>query len=101
MKFLKQNISTSSYYTINGLTLNSAVYDRAKVDVSVINIMKEEMGFTKHSSIYDIAMDSFCGLGYSDIDHEKFLKEVEVLFERDLEYKEVIDYAQALNDYQE
>ena len=46
-------------------------------------------------------MDSFNDLGYSDIYHEEFIKNIEALFERDLTKSEIMQYIEAYNDYNE
>ena len=76
-------------------------YNKCKIDNSFISFMKNEMGFNKYCSIYDIMIDSFTDLGYSDIYHEEFIKNIEAIFERDLTKSEIMQYIEAYNDYNE
>ena len=98
MNFLNEG---KGNYTINGLILNGARYQKAKVSKGAIHYLKNEMGFNKYCSIYDIMIDSFTDLGYSDIYHEEFIKNIEVIFERDLTKSEILQYIEAYNDYNE
>ena len=106
MKYLKEswrtNLGTNqNYYKIDWFNLSLFHYNKTKIDNGYINCIKKEMNFTKYDSIYDIAMASFCELGYADINHEKFIKHIEFLYGRDLYHYELIDYVQAISDYQE
>ena len=98
-----ENITdTSIRWTIDGVTLYAWAFNKAKKEdhSGAVNLMREELGFSKHDAIYDVAMNSFCELGYSDIDHEEMLVRIELLFERDLLLDEVKTYIEALTDYQ-
>ena len=88
-------------FTINGMILNGTRYKRAEVNNNAVCYMRQEMNFSKHDCIYDIAMDSFNDLCYSDIYHEEFIKNIEALFERDLTKSEIMQYIEAYNDYNE
>jgi hypothetical protein len=98
MNFLNQG---KGNYTINGFILNGAKYQKAEAFKGTINYLKEEMGFNKYCSVYDIMIDSFTDLGYSDIYHEEFIKNIEAIFERDLTKSEILEYIEAYNDYNE
>ena len=92
---------TTNSYRCDWLVLNMNAYNKCKIDNSFISFMKNEMGFSKYNAIYDIAMDSFCELGYTDVNHEELIKHIEHIFGRDLYHYELVDYVQAINDYQE
>ena len=99
MKYLKEswkiNLGTNqNYYKIDWFNLNLFHYNKTKIDNGYINCLKKEMNFTKYDSIYDIAMTCFCELGYVDINHEKFIKHIEFLYNRDLYHYELVDYVQ-------
>ena len=90
---------TTNSYRCDWLVLNMNVYNKCKIDNSFISFMKDEMDFSKYNAIYDIAMDIFCECG-ADINHEDIIKHIEFLYERDLYHFELVDYVQAINDYQ-
>ncbi len=89
-----------NYYRIDWFNLSLSHYWKSNIKNGMIKAMKEEMGFSKYSAIYDIAMETFCECG-ADINHEELIKHVEHIFERDLYHYELVDYVQAINDYQE
>ena len=96
MNFLK---TSKGNFTINGIILNGSKYQKVKACKGTINYLTEDMGVDKYCSVYDIMMDSFTDLGYSDINHENFIKNIEFIFERDLTKSEILEYIEAYNDY--
>ena len=105
MKYLKQswkqNISKDqNYYRIDWFDLSLSHYNKSNIKKGMIKAMKEEMGFNKYYAIYDIAMEIFCECGV-DINHEDIIKHIEYIFGRDLYHYEVIEYVQAISDFQE
>ena len=104
MRYLKQSWKTNlnadkNHYKIDWFNLSLRHYNKAKINDGLINCMQEQ-GFNKYSAIYDIAMDLFTELGYADINHEQIIKHIESLYGRDLYHYELVDYVQAINDYQ-
>ena len=97
----RKNVSADQHhYRVDWYNLSLSHYNKSKIKNGMIRAMKEEMGFSKYCAIYDIAMDIFCECG-ADINHEELIKHIEHIFGRDLYHYELVDYVQAINDFQE
>lgn len=98
----KKNVSEGqNYYNINWFSLSLFHYNRCKIKKGLIKSMKEEMGFSECDTTYDIAMKIFTEVCTTDINHEEVIKHIERIYHRDLYHYELVDYVQAIRDYQE
>ena len=98
MKIL--NPQGTKWYTVGNLRLNAHNYNTFKVRPGTIRYMEDELGYCTTDVIYDLAMNTFCELGYNDPGHETILKIFEKFYARPLTYKELVEYAEAWDDYQ-
>ena len=105
-KIIKQAISQELAEFVYAYFLNKRAVAKHLFETRYISPFTEYWGIWNdeqipdtYSHYADIAMETFCECGV-DINHEDIIKHIEYIFGRNLYHYELIDYVQAINDYQ-
>tara|TARA_R100000781_G_C4062600_1_gene121552 strand:+ start:33 stop:323 length:291 start_codon:yes stop_codon:yes gene_type:complete len=91
---------TQNFYRVDYINLHLPTYNKLKANNSSINYMINEMGFDRTYTIYDIVMETLVEVCDSDLNHEQFIRDIEGLLKRELTHNDLVEYVQAITDYQ-
>ena len=91
---------TQNFYRVDYIDIHLPTYKKLLPNNKSINYMINEMGFDNTYTIYDIVMETLVEVCSGDLNHEQFIRDIEGLLKKELTHNDLVEYVQAITDYQ-